>query len=305
MVFYGIDVGRGAVKAVSVSGQVSFPSYLAPYRERDLVSQADNVLEQLVVSIDGHQYFVGELARREGGTREFVKDKVSHDNTLPLLLTAIALLALDDYTAPKVVVGLPVSDYKYQARAFENKVLGNYRVQLPHKKVNIELVKGQVLAFPEGAGALWDMALSPSGKPLATALGEQSVGIIDVGWKTCNVVILRELKYNDMGSTTFPLGLSRAFNWFYKRISRDVDILPAEAELRLAKDGAPELQRLAREIRDQLAAWWHNWQDLDRIFLAGGGGLALAPYLDMPVHLVPDAQVANARGFYKVSRAQL
>jgi len=130
-VYYGIDVGRGAVKGVSVNEQVVIPSYLAPYRERDLVSQRADVLDQLVVSIDGKQFFVGELARREGGTREFAKDKVQHGNTLPLLLTTIALLCRDDYTAPRVVVGLPVADYKLQAKSFENDVLGYYRVQLP------------------------------------------------------------------------------------------------------------------------------------------------------------------------------
>lgn len=184
--YYGIDVGRGAVKGVALNEQVVIPSYLAPYRERDLVSQRADVLDQLVVGIDGKQFFVGELARREGGTREFAKDKVGHGNTLPLLLTTIALLCRDDYTAPRVVVGLPVADYKLQAKSFENDVLGYYRVQLPHKRVNIELAKGQVLAFPEGAGALWDMVLGAKGQPLDTVLSRQTVGIIDVGWKTCS-----------------------------------------------------------------------------------------------------------------------
>lgn len=65
--FYGVDVGRGAVKGVTATDQISFPSYLAAYRERDLVSQSSDILKQLVVAIDGDRYFVGELARREGG----------------------------------------------------------------------------------------------------------------------------------------------------------------------------------------------------------------------------------------------
>lgn len=305
--YYGADIGRGAVKIVSRIGQVVFPSYLVPARERDLVSATDgvNFYEQLTVMVNGQEYFVGELARREGGTREFAKQKHEHENTLPLLVTGIALATRDDYVAPKVVIGLPISDYRSQARSFEQAMLGYYDVSLPHKRVRIELTAGQVIAFPEGAGALWSLLLNPDGIPLDTPLAEQTVAVVDVGWKTCNVVVLRKLLYEDALSTTFPLGLSRAFSWYYKRISREVDILPAQAESRMRKDGAPELQRLARELSDQLASWWPHQGEIDAVYLAGGGGKALSPYLHQGLKIMPNAQLANAAGFYRVARAKL
>lgn len=76
--YYGADIGRGAVKVAHSRGSIVFPSYLVPSRERDLVSAATDYMEQLVVSINGKEYFAGELARREGGTREFAKDKAGH-----------------------------------------------------------------------------------------------------------------------------------------------------------------------------------------------------------------------------------
>lgn len=301
--YYGADIGRGAVKVAHSRGSIVFPSYLVPSRERDLVSAAADYMEQLVVSINGKEYFAGELARREGGTREFAKDKAGHENTLPLLVTGLALATSDDYAAPKVVIGLPIADYRTQARAFEQSVLGYYDVQLPHKRVRLELARGQVVAFPEGAGALWSLLLGPTGQPLDTPLAGQTLAVVDVGWKTCNVVVLRRLLYEDALSTTFPLGLSRAFSWYYKRISRCLDILPAQAEQRMRHDGGQELQRLARELSDQLAAWWPHRGDIDAIYLAGGGGLALAPYMP-DMRALPDAQTANATGFYRVARAR-
>lgn len=99
-----------------------------------------------------------------------------HENTLPLLVTGLALAAQDDYAAPRVVIGLPIADYRTQAREFEQATLGYYDAQLPHKRVRIELARGQVVAFPEGAGALWALLLGSKGQPLDTPPARRSRG---------------------------------------------------------------------------------------------------------------------------------
>lgn len=100
------------------------------------------------------------MAKREGGSREFQKEKTNHRNTIPLLVTAIGLASEKKYSSPKIVLGLPISDYKKQAQQFERTVVGNYQIELSNKELSIELHHSKVLSFPEGAGILWDQLLN-------------------------------------------------------------------------------------------------------------------------------------------------
>ncbi len=124
--YCGLDVGRYAVKAVFGPGHaVRFPSYAAPARDRDLGEQtyaasAGGGLDNLKLDITAlgpglpprSQWFIGALAEREGGTREFTKVKTEHPNTLPLALAALVLGVEGQFTVvPRLVLGLPISDY--------------------------------------------------------------------------------------------------------------------------------------------------------------------------------------------------
>lgn len=253
--YYGIDVGRGYVKRIgpSLNDVSKFPSYVVPARELDIETGRGKPLEHLSVCINDKQLFMGELAKKEGGSREFQKEKADHRNTIPLLVTALALAAPEKYHHPRVVAGLPISDYRTQAESFEGKAIGHYEVELPHKQVNLQIDRNNILTFPEGAGMIWNQLIDKWGN--VTDDDKTRAGI-DIGWKTCNFAVMNGLQYDDSASGTLPMGLSRAFRLFYKRISHDYDYTPAQAELMLAEKGDPELRRLAQEIKDQLSMWW-------------------------------------------------
>lgn len=306
--WYGVDKSRHSVKVVGPTAEssLSFPSYMTPSREMDLDNTAsDNQLANLQVEVNGTHWFVGELARRNGGSREFGKVKSEHPHTVPLILTAIALLCTDSYANIHLAVSLPISDYKTQSAGLERRLVGMHTVKLCGRKVEIEIPRNQIISFPECVCAGLDMMLSPTGKAQNMDIRKATKLIIDIGWKTVNFAVIRGLNYDDAASGTLPLGLSQAFKYYYKRISRDSDIQPSQAELRMLKESTPELKRLAQEIRDNLSIWVPDLTDIDYTFLAGGGGEALVQYLNIPKALVlPDYHIANARGLYKVCRAQ-
>ena len=306
--YFGVDVGRGYTKIAgpAINNVINFPSYVAPARPLDIESGRGKPLEHLSVCINDKKLFMGELARRESGSREFQKEKANHRNTIPLLITAIALAAKDKYISPKLVAGLPISDYRKQAQRFEEKTTGEYEVELPHKKVVIQILRKNIITFPEGAGMIWNQILRNNGCLKNNSFSDFKLAGIDIGWKTCNFAVLSGLQYEDSASGTLPMGLARAFRIFYKRISRDYDYTPAQAELMLSEKGEPELERLAQEITDQLSMWWPVTEDYYKIFIGGGGGGALNKYLDYPQQKkVLNPQIANAKGFYKVARSQL
>lgn len=302
--YFGVDVGRGFVKTTAGGEVLKFPSYLCPARELDIESGQGEDLEHLRIEINGQEHFAGELAKKHGGSREFQKEKIGHRNTIPLLITALSYLIDGKYCQPKAVVGLPISDYSNQGRAFERKAAGNYEVEIYGKKVYIEIIDENILSFPEGAGVIWNRLLNSQGEIIRGK--EQRIAVIDIGWKTCNFCVLDELSYVDSLSGTVPLGLSKAFKPFYKRLAREKDILPAAAESLIAKEGKKELRELAQEITDQLNMWWSGAGGFDFILIAGGGGNLIFKYLDFEnMKRVKNPQEANCRGFYKVGRSQL
>lgn len=306
--YVGADVGRGYVKVATDGDIVVFPSYVAPGRELALsgINRNGNSLEHLDVKVNKEHFFIGELARRHGGTREYQKDKVGHNNTLPLLLTGIALNMDTDFAEVKVVVGLPIVDYCTQAKDFEEAAKGVHEVNINGDKKNVVIGKNGIIAFPEGAGAVWHLLLDDKGKPADPQLGECTVGIIDIGWKTVNYVVLRKMQFDDSQSGTLREGLAEAFRPFATRMRQQYDLKDEELEELFIKEGQPELKAHARRINDLIRFHWPNYRIFDHIFIAGGGGKALFPFLefeDVTPQLIKYAQTANARGFYKVARA--
>jgi len=311
--YFGLDIGRSDVKAQygpDVNDVLIFPSYVARYRQRDLKSESQG-LDNLEVTIDKETRFIGELARGMDGAREFGSNKAQHENTLFLMLTAIALAPTVrnlSVVYPRIVMGLPINNYTTQATEFERRVAGEYVVTLPGKRCTIVIDSANVRAFQEGVGAFMDMALGSDGKPAREDLFQRKLGFLDVGFKTVNFFVMDRGRFIDSQSGTLErLGMSDAYLAFYKRISREKGVKPGEAEVLFNEgQGRKEIQELAIKLEGLLAPWWPDPRDFDIIYISGGGGIALKDYfVKYPVHLVPGSRTANASGFRKVALAKL
>ncbi len=309
---FGLDIGRSDVKCQFGPGEkdvLIFPSYVSKYRERDL-KQDGFSLNNLEVAINGSRYFVGELAREMNGVREFGSNKIEHENTIILLLIAIAASPITpEYGTifPRVCAGLPINNYTRQAEKFEVMLNGVYEVTLPGKHVWINLSKERSLCFQECIGTYMDMALNENGKATENALFKGCIGIIDIGYKTVNFFKMIDGRFIDSGSGTLErMGLSDAFLSFYKRISREKGYTPNEAELKFEALGNSDRKNLAEQIEGALTRWWSDPSEFNQIYFTGGGGIALEPFFSKYQGLVvPNARVSNARGFRKVAVAKL
>lgn len=303
----GSDNGRKNVKQTDGNGEtIIFPSYVIPAREVDLdfdfsSNNISDILDNLKVTIDDKDYFVGNLAMREGATLDFEKEKASQ-NTKPLLLTAIALQAKSEYVCPYIIMGLPISDYKSQGKTIQKHFAGEHLVRLPNKTVNIEIVPSQIRAFPEGAGAAWNLLLDDRGNVQRPELATGNIGIVDIGRKTCNFLMLRNMKFDDINSATLPYGISFILKRFYKRLANQGSYTMAEAEDLLETNGQEELKYLAKIIKDEISIFWQRTEEM-KIFLCGGGGKLISPFFDIAHTLVDDPIEANSRGFAKVAKA--
>lgn len=294
----GVDIGFGFTKAFP--GNVIFSSVFSEQGKRQFKNQGDE-LDNLELELDGKNYFVGRLAELEGGTGTFDRDNIIRHKVC--LLTAIALSAKENYSGP-VVLGLPVSDFHRKDQMQQLK--GTYKIKLAGNQYTIEIT--EVMVFPQGGAAYFDMLLNDDGKVIST-MADQRIGIIDIGEKTLDFVMMDKMRYVNERTSSMDTGMHKAYLRLLPVIQQELGISCLPHQIRdylhkLPRQTELEYRRLANEIIDNLSTWW-QFKDFDKIFIGGGGGILLHKYIRERINcdLVPDSQIANARGYLKCGTA--
>jgi plasmid segregation protein ParM len=332
----GLDLGYGYVKAVNEKKQrIVFPSLVCDAYERSLAGIFDNSKDRisenmhLVLTDNGNEkeYFVGDLARREGKNLSiaFDEDKINHPNTKAMLAASSLLLLPKEHVSVHLVTGLPLEQYTHKKEEFRN-MLKSFRVTAYFKGVDLKKVISfdKVTIFPQAAGAVYSSIMDN----LTSYLIQGSyLGLIDIGFRTTDIIsfmvedtlILRE----DL-SFTLDFGMSNlngaADKLFTKKTGSKLDLPEL---MRMVSTGkifykgeewnfTNELNacksELARVIKDRVKSVWGNKLNFyNTVFLAGGGAKELYENLkDIHSHtvLTKDARFANANGFLKVAELE-
>lgn len=331
----GLDLGYGYVKGVNEKGrQVLFPSLVGNAYDRVLAglfgsNNNDRISNMHVVIMNGsnEEYFVGELARREGKnvSYAFDEDKVNHPNTRALLTASCLLLLQEEEVPVHIVTGLPLEQYVHKKEEFKN-MLKDFKVMACFKgDERVRVVKFEkVTVFPQAAGAVYYAVVDDLQKYLVKG---SYIGLVDIGFKTTDFIVFMvedKLILREDMSGTIEVGMSALNNAvdkiFTQRTGSKIDISEL---IRLITDGrifykGKELDftkeinalrgEIARVIKDKIKLIWGNKLDFfNTVFLAGGGAKELMPYMkDLYENtlLIKDAQFANAKGFLKVAELE-
>lgn len=328
----GLDLGYGYVKGVNENNQrIVFPSLVGDAYQRNLAgifgTGSNQQVENMHITInDGtleNEYFVGELARREGQNISFAlnEDKMNHPNTKALLAASALLLVPDEDVPIHLVTGLPLEQYAHKKEEFK-EMLNKYHISAcfaGNQKKDLRFDK--VTIFPQAAGAVFSAIWDDLPKYLFKG---SYLGLIDIGFKTVDVIVFLvedNLVLREDLSLTLDFGMSNLNNAadkiFTQRTGNKLDLPEL---IRLVSDGgiffrgkqwdfSKELymakKELARVIKDRITATWGTKLDFfNTIFLAGGGAKELFEFLkdiNENAVLVKDARFANANGFLKVA----
>jgi len=309
VLYMGIDRGRGFTKVVSGGRRVVFPSLVAPSHTRKLVSEGP-IIENLEVEVDGRKYFVGDLAAREGGAAlTIVKDTVSHEDTLPLILTACVSLVNQPEEEIRLVTGLQIADFTPETKAAYRDLLnGEHIVRLKGYATTLKIAAE---VFPQAGAVLFGKLLDEEGKVCDHELAGKQLGVIDIGYRDVNIAVMDRSRYVDRMSTSFPVGMYQCYLSIAGEINLELgsDLLPHELPWYMERHEVPNTehhyQALAKRIVDLVMHYWPNPTQFHVIFLAGGGSVPLEPYLKRyfpQARLMERAQFANAEGFYKLAK---
>lgn len=314
-----IDLGYSHVKAVSEDGRVLLPSVVSPPRELLLADLGKNIGYQVEIRrINGQsqQYFVGELAIREGLTPSFCleREKHLHPHHDVLVLTAIRLVG--GGTGVPVVVGLPPGYYNAQKDALTRHLMGLH-AEVAINGGNPQRVSiGRVIVYPQGAGALLTVKDLPSygliilvdiGYKTTDFIGAEMVdgawrvvsslcGTIEIAVHALHEAVAQEIRKAtgaQLDPTRMATLLETGTLWFR---GQEYDLTPIISRARAG---------VAQAIADRVLTTLGDRGDfVRRTYLAGGGAAALPELAGMlpGAEVVPEAQWANALGYLEAGR---
>jgi len=332
----GLDLGYGYVKGINEENRkVVFPSLVGMGYKRSLSglfdrnkSDIQNNMHVVVGGNDGQkEYFVGELARREGRNVSYAFDehKVNHPNTKALIAAASGFLLPEEDVDVHIVTGLPLEQFMHQKEEFKD-MLKNYNLIVEFRGYGkVKIVKfDRVTVFPQAAGAVYYSIMNDLSKYLVKG---SYIGLVDIGFRTTDYIVFyisEKLSLREDLSGTVDIGMSELNNTadrlFTGKTGTKLDIPEL---LQLVQQGSifyrgkemnlkDELDtvkyELARTIKDRIKSVWGSKLDFfNTVFLAGGGVKALSGHMtDIYENTVTvkDAQFANARGFLKVAEIE-
>lgn len=330
MFVISIDLGYGWVKGVNSDGKtICIPSFVGTGHDRKVTEEFNSgvaELDDIHVSIEGKDYFVGDLAKRESLDKTYTLDtyKISHPMTKVLMATVAAILMPSIQTDIHIVTGLPYGDFDVQKDEMED-FLAHFTSMI-HFKSGPHAGKTQKVNFrkytilPQAAGALVPRNVQGT--------AENFEGIIDVGYKTTDIVVFENRGKSSLLRTdlcdTIDIAASNVYEQLQKVIRSKLGcrLEIGQVESALAKGYisfrgrkysiADEIkivkQTVSKTIIDMVRAKWRDNTDLmDNIYLIGGGSILLKNDL-VQIHpetiLTDDPQMSNVKGYLNMVKNQ-
>ncbi len=329
MAVVGIDIGFGFTKAFNGRDAIAFKSIFGQatdiqYREQLLGSPRAE--EHLHVEFGGNAYFVGELAERQSNVRSFTLDQDQFISSFARIMAITALARIAERNQPvRVITGLPISYYRRHREEIVKLLSGKHELRVvDHTGASTDGVVqvSHVRAIPQPFGSLFNHMLNDLAEVSDKRFVQSKIGIIDVGFRTCDCTIADRTRYSERGSQTTESGISKAYATIaaklreltgvnvelyrlYDAVARGsikvrgktIDLKPLvdEAFAKLSSSIASDVERL----------WADDW-DIDLMIITGGGGAVLAPYLKpllsgevLALDASADARLNNVRGYWK------
>jgi plasmid segregation protein ParM len=347
---YACDFGYGVTKAYSGFGN--------PFGIRSLVGDAVSIkyktsaaepvrdINRLSVQTSEggvvKQFFLGELARRQSATIYHIVDreKLEYSSTKALIESSIALMLGPEHENNdkpvdiRIVTGLPVSYYNdVQIKRLEATLIGLHEVGFDFNfdgeyearyKYNVVGIK----ILPQPVGTFYNMILDDTGnfRKDQDAFVSGNIGIIDIGYGTTDLCVLRQLEYIQKSSRSIETAVSSVYDMVATKLSDHcgIDVQPYEVEGKLSegmetgeytikiegnlydlgKYYKHALEKTFEKLLSFTKSTWKSEYQIDKYILTGGGamlfGAMFKDSFDTSSLIVPpEAVYSNVIGYRK------
>lgn len=318
----GIDIGYGFVKITDGQEGYVFPSVVGEGTSDAtprMGLQPPTRTDDLRIAVDGRIYNVGNLAIRHSrlAARGLSPTRAEGNNFKVLFLAALSLFCNQPLNSFAVVTGLPPGRM-HLVEELTRQIRGEHRILRMTAQGPEECIirVDRVTVVPQPLGTYWSQVLDGRGKVREDSrMLQGAIGIIDIGFRTSDLVSVVDGEYVHEQSRTIPVGLVTAYeeiaasllaNYGVERETYALDEAVIRGEIQVAgrriditdlRDRA--FEQLATKLEVELQSSWQV-SGYDVVLISGGGSHFLARHLQphLTQAVVPtDPSTANGRGF--------
>ncbi len=288
-------------------------------------SRTSDTLLDLWLEYQGKGYAVGQLAADFGANLGVGQSKV--EDALAKVLSCVGYFKLKDDIS--IVLGLPYHSHEQFEREksqMTGLLTGPHIMSFRGESVSVNITK--VWVMPEGYGSLMWCESQPK-KPQTPDFTKVSVGIVDIGHQTTDLLMIDGFRFARAASQSEAFAMSQ----FYELVASEVpgsdsQSLSLISAVNKAKgdrfyrpkgalkptnldDFLPNLkEQFSREICSRVLAWLP--ERVTDVLITGGGGEffwedieRLLKDAKINAHLAAPSRQANALGQYIYGEAQL
>lgn len=329
MAIVGLDIGFGFTKVTNGRDSLVFKSIFGEASEiqyREQMLGAPSIEEHLHLSVDGEDYFVGELAERQSNVRSFTLDQNQFVAEFSKVMALAGIASMVERNEPvRVVTGLPISYYRRHRDELSRILTGKHAVTLTDhqgKPREVPVNISHVRVIPQPFGSLFNQMMNNMAEVTDKRFVQEKIGVIDVGFRTSDYTVADKTRYSERASRTTESGISKAFGLIAGKLKENtgtnielyrlydavakgsIKIRGKLIELKPLTESA--FNKLATAIAGEVERFWMDDWDIDLVIITGGGGAVLAPYLQpllqgeiMTLDPSTDARLNNVRGYWK------
>lgn len=324
----GLDLGYNQTKIRINSGAYKFISLVGEPSSLELakLKAASDIFDDLRVNVDGKEYYVGKKAQ-ETENPTLCTETGKADSVNERIVSSAALGIVNHYSdisaGISIVTGLPAEDYANEMfkRDLRNSLIGHRSFKFRGDIVEVSVK--DVTVLPQAVGAFFDYCLDDNGAPKEELVDEIFTGtviIIDIGYKTTDVVFMVNGDYSSTGVLTVNKGMRDIHKELRRAIKKDFtrslslfdmdDIcrsgyLEHEGEKRSVQKQITEAANsVARAIFTEINAEFDDKMFSARKIVGVGGTMSLLEshfkevYKDRYI-TIKNPEYSNANGYYK------
>ncbi len=324
----GLDLGFGFTKCTDGQRSIIFQSHMRG-GIADGQGRGEPTKGIHAIQVDGKDYTVGDDAGGSSLFEDFARRPKRLFETYGRHLVLAALAPFSNFETPIcAVVGLPVAFFRQWETQLQEKLTGYHKIRIYQAdrtctRKNIYLPKVHMVPHP--LGTFTNLIMDGDGGFRSSDYARQKVALVDVGFRTTDVIVMDAGRLCNRGNRTIEIGMANGFESIAQRLRRETDLIPdldrlykairmgflriEDQEYNLNNLRAETYQWLATALADRINDTLKDDWDLERVVLTGGGatdiGEDLAPRLDGDVVMIEhaeDMRLSNAQGQLSLAR---
>lgn len=292
---YGaIDIGYGWTKVCGETRpEVSFPSVVGSV---DVSRFGLGRGEPIILSNGMGRIMVGDevIEQSRFTHREEGRAWIRSTQYMGLFLAGLTELSRAASVDISLVTGLPLAYYDDRPD-LTGLLSGSHRVTREYpERVMTHTYNVTAHVIPQPFGTLFSLAFSSEGKVLDREILEGTVGIIDIGSHTTNILTVSQAREITRGTTSIPTGcwdiirgVARQLEGLFPSLERRdhelvQDIIRGEVPYYGKRQSIRQVVEevslpMAEEIIGAATQHWNSGAALDRILITGGGTFLVGP----------------------------